>query len=326
MRVCLVYDHVFPATVGGGERWMRDLAARLARRGPRGDVPDDAALGRRRARRARRRPHRGADAPPGASTRRAADARPAAALRARGRCGTSGGTGGSTTSSTRPRSRTSRARGRRLRAGAGGYALVVDWFEVWTRDYWRRYAGLLAGTVGWLVQRRASPCAHRAQLHLAPPCAPARRARATAARRPSSPGSTPGRSRRSAAGAVDPDLVVYAGRHVREKRLDALVRGVRGARGRRRERSACESSATAPTGRGCERSSRDARPRRRGRAPGRVPEDEVARDDCARAACVATASEREGYGLVVVEAAAKGTPASSSPVPRTPPSSSSRRA
>ena len=28
----------------------------------------------------------------------------------------------------------------------------------------------------------------------------------------------------------------------------------------------------------------------------------------ARAACVATASEREGYGLVVVEAAARGTP------------------
>ena len=28
----------------------------------------------------------------------------------------------------------------------------------------------------------------------------------------------------------------------------------------------------------------------------------------ARAACLATASEREGYGLVVVEAAAHGTP------------------
>ena len=28
----------------------------------------------------------------------------------------------------------------------------------------------------------------------------------------------------------------------------------------------------------------------------------------ARAACVATASEREGYGLIIVEAAARGTP------------------
>jgi glycosyltransferase involved in cell wall biosynthesis len=40
---------------------------------------------------------------------------------------------------------------------------------------------------------------------------------------------------------------------------------------------------------------------------GRRPEQEVA-DAFARAACVATASEREGYGLVVVEAAARGTP------------------
>jgi glycosyltransferase involved in cell wall biosynthesis len=40
---------------------------------------------------------------------------------------------------------------------------------------------------------------------------------------------------------------------------------------------------------------------------GRRPETEVARA-LARAACLATASEREGYGLVVVEAAAHGTP------------------
>src|SRR5262249_47336601 len=37
------------------------------------------------------------------------------------------------------------------------------------------------------------------------------------------------------------------------------------------------------------------------------PEKEVAQA-LARAACLATASEREGYGLVVVEAAAHGTP------------------
>jgi glycosyltransferase involved in cell wall biosynthesis len=40
---------------------------------------------------------------------------------------------------------------------------------------------------------------------------------------------------------------------------------------------------------------------------GRRPEEEVA-ETIARAACLATASEREGYGLVVVEAAAHGTP------------------
>ena len=40
---------------------------------------------------------------------------------------------------------------------------------------------------------------------------------------------------------------------------------------------------------------------------GHGPEHEVAAA-FARAACVATASEREGYGLIVVEAAARGTP------------------
>src|SRR5262249_14994839 len=32
LRICLVYDHLFPETIGGAERWMRDLALRLAER------------------------------------------------------------------------------------------------------------------------------------------------------------------------------------------------------------------------------------------------------------------------------------------------------
>ncbi len=30
LRVCLIYDHLFPETVGGAERWMRDLGLHLA--------------------------------------------------------------------------------------------------------------------------------------------------------------------------------------------------------------------------------------------------------------------------------------------------------
>ena len=30
MRICLIYDCLFPHTVGGAERWYRDLAERLA--------------------------------------------------------------------------------------------------------------------------------------------------------------------------------------------------------------------------------------------------------------------------------------------------------
>src|SRR2546426_2001279 len=33
MRICVVYDCLFPYTVGGGERWYRSLAERLAAEG-----------------------------------------------------------------------------------------------------------------------------------------------------------------------------------------------------------------------------------------------------------------------------------------------------
>src|SRR2546429_3848570 len=51
MRICVVYDCLFPYTVGGAERWYRNLAERLAveghevsyltlRQWPRGERPD----------------------------------------------------------------------------------------------------------------------------------------------------------------------------------------------------------------------------------------------------------------------------------------------
>ena len=33
MRVCLVYDCLYPFTIGGAERWYRNLAERLAASG-----------------------------------------------------------------------------------------------------------------------------------------------------------------------------------------------------------------------------------------------------------------------------------------------------
>ena len=35
VRICLVYDCLYPHTVGGAERWYRNLAERLARTGTR---------------------------------------------------------------------------------------------------------------------------------------------------------------------------------------------------------------------------------------------------------------------------------------------------
>src|ERR1051325_1497509 len=39
------------------------------------------------------------------------------------------------------------------------FELVVDWWEVWTREYWSEYLGGLAGRVGWLRPRLARPAA-----------------------------------------------------------------------------------------------------------------------------------------------------------------------
>ena len=43
-----------------------------------------------------------------------------------------------------------------------GYRLVVNWIEVWTQEYWRRYGGVGVGTVGWLVQRTCIRIPHDA--------------------------------------------------------------------------------------------------------------------------------------------------------------------
>jgi glycosyltransferase involved in cell wall biosynthesis len=105
---------------------------------------------------------------------------------------------------------------------------------------------------------------------------------------------------------VDPELVVYAGRHVQEKRVDQLVRGF--ARAREDDpRLRLELYGDGPLRPYVEELSRSLRLDSSLVLHGRRPEEEV-EETIARAACLATASEREGYGLVVVEAAAHGTP------------------
>ncbi len=44
----------------------------------------------------------------------------------------------------------------------GRYRLVVDWFEVWSSEYWRGYLGGLGGRVGELVQRACARVPQRA--------------------------------------------------------------------------------------------------------------------------------------------------------------------
>src|SRR5215217_348740 len=151
MRVCLVYDCLFPHTVGGAERWYRNLAERLAAEGhsvtyvtlrqwDRGTVPEIpgvelAAVGPRMALYTgdRRR-----ILPPlvfGAGV--------LAHLLRRG------GYDVVHTASFPYFSLLAAAVVRPVRR----FRLVVDWHEVWSREYWRAYLDGIGGSVGWWVQR-----------------------------------------------------------------------------------------------------------------------------------------------------------------------------
>jgi glycosyltransferase involved in cell wall biosynthesis len=306
VRVCLVYDCLFPHTVGGGERWYRTLAERLT------------ADGHRVTYLTLRQWDRGAD--PGV---------PGVDVRVVG---------------PRMALYVSDASGRRrilppLVFGLGvlwhlllhgrrydavhtasfpyfsllaaalvrplhGYALVVDWFEVWSRAYWRSYLGRVGGAVGAFVQRCCARVPQRAfclsRLH-------ASRLRGEGMR--SEPTLLTGLYAGSLATPQPTPalpLVVFAGRHIPEKRVPALVPALARARERVPELRA------ELFGDGPERPRVLAEIQRLGldavvEAPGFAEQARV--EEAMRAAlCMVLPSSREGYGLVVVEAAARGTP------------------
>jgi glycosyltransferase involved in cell wall biosynthesis len=302
VRICLVYDCIYPHTIGGAERWYRNLAERLAadghevdyltlRQWPEGEdagVPgvnviavgprmDLYAGGRRRIE------------PP---LRFGLGVLSHLALR--------GNRYDVVHTASFPYFSL-------LAAGVvrpfRGYRLVVDWHEVWTREYWREYLGRLGGA-GWAVQRlclrmpRQSFCFSR--LHERRLRDLGLRGELTVLRGQYSGG--PGRL----IAVAEPPAVVYAGRHIPEKRVPALVPALRLAR------------ETLPDlhgrifGNGPESDEVERLVAEDGLAdvvelPGFVAPETVAAA-IARAACLALPSRREGYGLVVVEAAAQGTP------------------
>ncbi len=185
-----------------------------------------------------------------------------------------------------------------------GFRLVVDWFEVWTRAYWLAYLGPAAGRAAWAAQRLSMRTEHDAivfsRLHEG-------RLR---------DGGFTGRITRVEgiyAGSTDPPapeaaepVAVYLGRHIAEKRVIAVPPAIAQAR-----QTAPELRATI-FGDGPERPAVLAEIAQLGldgavSAPGVAPEAEV--EAALRTAlCLLHPSEREGYGLVVVEAAAAGTP------------------
>ena len=307
MRICVAYDCLFPWTVGGAERWLTALATRLAQEGH--EVTYLTRLQWER------------DSPP-----QLPGVRVIAVSRAEPLYGPDG----------------NRRIGQALRFGRGvlghlmrhrgdydvvhtcsfpyfsvlaaGIALRgtptrlgVDWFEVWSGQYWREYLGPVRGAIGHAVQRL---CARVPQQAFVFSHRHAARLGADGLRRPAVElaglyaGSTATSS--DAATPREP-LVVFAGRHIAEKRVPAIPPAIADARRR------VPGLHALILGDGPEREATLRAVAESGLSgmidvPGFV-DPVVVQDALGRAMCLLLPSRREGYGLVVIEAAAHGTPA-----------------
>ena len=304
MRICIVYDCLFPHTVGGAERWYRNLAERLAadghevtyltlRQWDRGQAPaikgvDVRVVGPRM------------ELYDGPGHRRVLPPVVFGAgvlwhLLWRG-----GRYDVVHTASFPYFSLLAAAAVRPWRR----FALVVDWHEVWTREYWREYLGRRGGDIGWLVQRL---CALVPQMAFCFSNLHAQRLRAEGLRGDLTklPGEYEGPTEIVPGEHVEP-LVLFAGRHIPEKRVPAIAPALL----RARERNPSLRALILGDGPERRRVIEEFRALGLGdaiEAPGFV-DTEVVEDAMLRAMCLLLPSRREGYGLVVMEAAARGTP------------------
>jgi glycosyltransferase involved in cell wall biosynthesis len=304
VRVCLVYDCLFPYTVGGAERWYRSLAERLVADGH--DVTYVTLRQWNRGERLDLDP-RIRVLPVGPRMELYADGRRRIVppivfgfgvfthLLRRG-----GGYDVVHTASFPYFSLLAAALLRRFR----GYQLVVDWHEVWTKAYWQEYLGRFGGTLGYLVQLLCVRAPQRAfcfsQLHAARLRGEGLRGEVTVLE-----GEYGGPLEAAVAHPTEP-IVVFAGRLIHEKRPElavaafaaaaASIAGLRGeffGDGPERGTLLAAISAHEVTDRVS--------------APGFVPVGELERA-LRGAMCMLSTSRREGYGLVVIEAAALAVP------------------
>jgi glycosyltransferase involved in cell wall biosynthesis len=300
VRVCLVFDCLYPYTVGGAERWYRNLAERLAQAGHEvtyltirqweGDVDvpgvDVVAVTR--------------PLELYAGGRRSIWTQMVFSAAVAGHLVRRGGRYDVVHTTGLHLFLLSALAARPIRR----FRVVADWFEVWTADYWREYVGHVRGRIAHYVQRLGARGRHRAlcfaQLH---------------ARRLLSEGyrGEPIVLTGAYAGDLTPptpnegdSVVVYAGRHIPEKQVPALISAIAVAR-----EDAPELSATifgdGPDRPAVLRLIEELGLERDVSAPGFV-DQELVEKVLRSALCLVLPSRREGYGLVVVESCAAGTP------------------
>lgn len=303
MRVCLVYDCLFPLTVGGGERWYRAVAERLVTNGH-----EVTYLTLRQWERA---------APPEIAGVRVIAVGPRMTLYTGGRRRIGPplvfGLGVFWHLARHGRRydivQTSSFPYFSLLASAalrplGRYRLIVDWFEVWTESYWQAYLGPFGGSIGWAVQRLCARIRHRAfclsRLHAARLKDEGYRGEVIVLG-----GIYDGPLGRPRPEPATP-VVIFAGRHIPEKQAPALVPAIAAARDEAPELRGIIFG-DGPDRAEVERLVDAHGLREVVDVPGFVDHGRLDRA-IARALCLVLPSRREGYGLVVIEAAAKGVP------------------
>ncbi|WP_342000896.1 glycosyltransferase family 4 protein [Microbacterium sp. LWH7-1.2] len=194
----------------------------------------------------------------------------------------------------------------RLALLGSGTRLVVDWLEIWSARKWRAYAGRVTGTIAWVLQSLAVRVGDVATVNSG-----FTRDRLRVYRPKARPivlglvdlvGSEP----EASVVPSEPPTLLFVGRHIPDKRLDALPGALAHAR-----RELPELVAQI-AGRGPETDRVRAAAAAAGVAHviefvGRVDDDDLRRRYRAAAALV-NPSAREGFGLVVPEAAAAATP------------------
>lgn len=305
MRICLLYDCLYPHTVGGAERWYRNLAEKLAAAG------HDVTYLTLRQWEHGVDPHvEGVTVKAVGPRMRLYDASGARRilpplvfglgvffhLLRRGRRYDAVHT------ASFPYFSVLAAASLRRR---GGYSLLVDWFEVWTLEYWQGYLGRLAGLIGWLVQLA---CIHVRQRVFCFSKLHAQRLRSHGLHGEITvlEGVYTGPRELRVGKPAIPPTIVFAGRHIPEKQVPSLIPAIAAAReqvpqlrariiGDGPDRDRVVTAVTAAgLGDVIE-------------VPGFIPAADVERA-LAEATCMVLPSRREGYGLVVVEAASHGTP------------------
>ena len=187
-----------------------------------------------------------------------------------------------------------------------GTVVATDWLEIWTWRKWRAYSGALVGTVAFVLQ---SLGVHVGRIQTVN--SGFTRDRLRRHRRRADPivlglVDVVGEGTDAAGPTATPPFALFVGRHIPDKRLDALPPALAAARvavprleaivaGSGPETDAARRAAEASGVAGAVRFA------------GRVPDAELERF-MREAAVLVNPSAREGFGLVVAEAASHGTP------------------